>query len=342
MQGGKGSQRLGGAMSAERGLRLPGDARRLWLATRHVVKTAFAELGAGPVEYRIGGGTILAARWGHRESYDIDITVAEGTPLRELGRDGGHGFEPAMEALGGRPDFNAELNLFSVVFGGGRLDLWARNPMPAAGHETMPVEGEPEVVLSTAQILRGKLERADMNVVRDVYDVVEAAARDPGALEAAVNAVPRGAAERIGLHWYWSGPELARHAAEELRGVPPSAELDPRRLGSDAANAVHQALYDELRVRTADARIVVEATTRGGRRHRLAIAPETAALTFEKLGLNAHLETKNPGPEALLAYATTLCRQAEDALVFEEREDTPTRWRTASRDFNLPPGSAAT
>ena len=179
MQDGKSPQRLGGAMNAEDDLQLPGDARRLWLATRHIVKEALAGLEQGAAEYRIGGGTILAARWGHRESCDIDITVDEKTPLRELQKDSGHRFEPAMEALGGRPEFNAELNLLTVVFARSRIDLWARNPMPAAGHETIRVEGEPEVVLSTAQILRGKLERADLNVVRDVYDVIKAAEQEP-------------------------------------------------------------------------------------------------------------------------------------------------------------------
>ena len=328
-------------MNAGPGLRLPVDARRVWLATRHVVGEAMAGLERGPVEYRIGGGTILASRWGHRESYDIDITVDEKTPLRELRRDSGHGFEPAMEALGGRPVFSAELNMFTVIFAGSRIDLWARNPMPAEGHETIRVEGEPEVVLSTAQILRGKLERADLSVVRDVYDVVKAAEHDPEALEAAVNAIPRGTAERIGLGWHWSGPELAEHVAEQLKGVPPDAGLDPRRLGHDAAKAVHQALYDDFRVRTADGIVLIEATTRGGRRRRMSIAPENAGRSFESLGLNAHLETKNPGPEALLDYAMQLCRRGEDALIFEERKDTPTRWRTAGKNFNWPRGRGA-
>ena len=327
-------------MSAKENLQLPGDARRLWLAARRAVKEALAGIEQGPVEYRIGGGTILAARWHHRQSYDIDITVDEKTPLRELQRDSGNGFEPAMEALGGRPVFSAELNMFTVVFPGSKIDLWARDPMLSAGHGTAQVEGEPEVVLSTAQILRGKLERADLNVVRDVYDVVKAAELDPAALEAAVNAVPRATAQRIGLSWHWSGPELAQLAAEQLKGVPPHAAFDPRRLGHDAAYAVHRALYDELRIRTADETILVEATTRGGRRRRMSIAPESAGQTFESLGLNAHLETKNPGPRALLEYAATLCRRGEDALVYEEREDTPTRWRTAAKNLNWPRGAA--
>ena len=44
-------------MNAEDDLQLPGDARRLWLATRHIVKEALAGLEQGAAEYRIGGGT---------------------------------------------------------------------------------------------------------------------------------------------------------------------------------------------------------------------------------------------------------------------------------------------
>ena len=50
MQGGKSPQRLGGAMNAEDDLQLPGDARRLWLATRHIVKEALAGLEQGAAE----------------------------------------------------------------------------------------------------------------------------------------------------------------------------------------------------------------------------------------------------------------------------------------------------
>ena len=52
-------------------------------------------------------------------------------------------------------------------------------------------------MLSTAQILRGKLERADKRLPRDVFDIAKAAARAPAALESAVNAVSAERAEQI-------------------------------------------------------------------------------------------------------------------------------------------------
>lgn len=52
-------------------LRLPAAAAELWAMVRDVVDDGLASLGKEPARYRIGGGTILAARWQHRESFDI-------------------------------------------------------------------------------------------------------------------------------------------------------------------------------------------------------------------------------------------------------------------------------
>lgn len=64
-------------------LRLPNPARELWLDTRDAVRRALKRLQP-ETEYRVGGGTILAARWGHRQSFDVDIQVGKSTKLREL------------------------------------------------------------------------------------------------------------------------------------------------------------------------------------------------------------------------------------------------------------------
>ena len=63
-------------------LTLPNPARELWLETRDVVRRALEQLQPG-IEYRIGGGTILAAGWKHRGSFDVDLQVPKGTKLAE-------------------------------------------------------------------------------------------------------------------------------------------------------------------------------------------------------------------------------------------------------------------
>ena len=106
------------------------SARRLWELVHRPIGHALAELDGGPHEFRLGGGTVLAARWHHRDSFDIDLVVERSVPLSELA----------------------------------------------------VVDGTPTLVLDTAQILHGKLERADKVVVRDAFDLIVAAELDPHAL----------------------------------------------------------------------------------------------------------------------------------------------------------------
>lgn len=74
---------------------MAGRAGALWDASHARLQAALNEAPEGPHEWRIGGDTILAARWGHRTSFDIDVTVGRNTNLSELRTGaGGH-----MEAL---------------------------------------------------------------------------------------------------------------------------------------------------------------------------------------------------------------------------------------------------
>ena len=66
--------------------------------------------------------------------------------------------------------------------------LWAakrRIADPPYGHAIATVDGQLEKVLSSHQILCGKLERVDQMLVRDVFDVLTAADEQPE-LQAAV------------------------------------------------------------------------------------------------------------------------------------------------------------
>ena len=58
----------------------------------------------------------------------------------------------------------------------GIIDLNTAPVLPREGHEDVEISGQRQTVLSTTQILRGKLERANNPApVRDIYDVVRAA-----------------------------------------------------------------------------------------------------------------------------------------------------------------------
>ena len=58
------------------------SARRLWDLVHRPVGHALAELDGGPHDFRLGGGTVLAARWHHRDSFDIDLVVERSTQRR--------------------------------------------------------------------------------------------------------------------------------------------------------------------------------------------------------------------------------------------------------------------
>ena len=79
---------------AGRGLILPEPARSLWLEHRGAVRAMLRE--AGIRKYALHGGTILAARWRHRASTDIDITYGRRTVgLAAPGLAGGTGVAAA-------------------------------------------------------------------------------------------------------------------------------------------------------------------------------------------------------------------------------------------------------
>ncbi len=318
-------------MTLVRGLELPEPARELWLRTRTIINEELGRIQGGDAGYAIGGGTILAARWRHRESFDVDIIVDPETPLHRANDPRQSDFNRRMREIGGNVAYSPELDKYKIAFDGGRdVDLWARSPIFGSTDRRERVEGREESVFSTAQILRGKLERAEMNVVRDVYDVVEAAKREPESLEDAVNAIPRAAAERIAWCWYHASPMLCEDARTRLRGTGNPAD-DYRSLGGAAAGAVHGALYDALEIRAGGGRITVTMQTAAGARRSRRVTPEEADEHFEERGLNAHLSNKGPGAGDLREYAKAQARRREgDRLIYRETKDTPTHWRGAA------------
>lgn len=320
-------------------LTLPNPARELWLDTRDAVRTALEQLQPG-IEYRIGGGTILAARWGHRQSFDVDIQVGKSTKLRDLESAAYGWLHKELERLGAKPEYSAELNMYRIRRGEGtdsrEVQVWGHELELARGHGTERVEGREETVLSTAQILRGKLERARRHPARDVYDVDKAATIDPVSLEIAVNTMPHDAVGKAALTWIVAYGKIGGEAHARLVGLAPGEERRHYQIGQTGAKAMIEARYAHLRLGLDDDRIVVEAVTQGATRRRMTMTASEAEEQFEAKGINGHLRDKGPGAKALREYAVELCRKrAGDVLVFEEAADKETRWRTASEGRNL-------
>ncbi len=263
---------------------------------------ALARLDGGPYECRLGGGTTLAARWRHRDSFDIDLTVPGRTNLGNLR----HDFERAMAELGGEARYL--VGRWTIAFEGGQVDLAALDPCPRRGQRTAVVDGEPFTVLSNAQILHGKLERGHRPPVRDVFDVIKARDLDPHALAVAINCRNQSDAEVICISWEKAGARLAEDAAAQLAGIPENMEEDPATLGMNGAAALADALYRHVVVYSEDGVTVVETRTRNGVTRRMEVARDEIESSFAASGLDEYFHQNVIGGNRIRELARNAAR----------------------------------
>ena len=163
----------------------------------------------------LGGGSVLNARWDHRLSRDLDVHLQLATT-----EDRRAVLDRAAEACGGyrieHPQFRRiefERNKENHV------DVSFDAPTPRGGETTAIVDGEPTSVLSTAQIMSGKLWGRGMDgPARDLVDIAACGKADPEALEIAVNGLPEKSLNAI-LTIYWETERQYRKDAGQLEGV---------------------------------------------------------------------------------------------------------------------------
>ena len=82
-------------------LTLPHAAHALWMRVEQPLSLALRHLRTAGVQWSLGGGTVMAARWLHRRSNDIDLTVPQGSEIHALS-DEASGFPAQMMAAGAR------------------------------------------------------------------------------------------------------------------------------------------------------------------------------------------------------------------------------------------------
>ena len=216
-------------------LTLPAPAADLWIETRDIL----THLGPpeNPWTVHLGGGTILAARLRHRESTDIDVVIRSVRSLGALARPGPRNL---AAQLGGTP-LEENQGQIKVRMRDGIIDLNTAPVVPREGHEDVEISGQRQTVLSTTQILRGKLERAnDPAPVRDVYDVIRAA-DDPklaGSLAAAYGLLIDYEQDTIETEWVLLDAAYEEEAAQELK-LTEEPRADLATLGSTAALALN-------------------------------------------------------------------------------------------------------
>ena len=117
-------------------LDLPEPARTLFRKTRNALDTYVSPYTADGEGYKLGGGTVLAARWIHRNSEDIDLICHPDTESAHFQTD----LADAVKRAGGTPIAWGEWS--RINFGKNHLDLLKRQPVPAVGHKTAIVDGK--------------------------------------------------------------------------------------------------------------------------------------------------------------------------------------------------------
>ena len=289
------------------------SARRLWELVHRPIARALAELDGGPHEFRLGGGTALAARWRHRDSFDVDLVVDRDVQLSELANPS-NPFDLTMRALGGTPEYFRRQ--CTVTFPSGQVDLLQVDPVPPGAEHIAVVNGTPSLVLDTAQILHGKLERADKIAVRDVFDLIKAADLDPDALTTAVNCRSRHDAEIIAVTFEEANAALERDARERLVGAGEIGE--PETLGTRAATVIRRAVYRRVTVRTEGPLGLIETRTDGGTARRVEMTHAEIERTMAETGLTRYLGANAFGAHRIRRALQEACAHGEGGHVVWE------------------------
>ncbi len=220
---------------------LPEPARTLW-KRHHKAIDRIAAAPGGESRTMLGGGSILAARWRHRESTDIDILLPDRDNIADAGEGGPLDL---AAATGGRHEGSTRERLI-VILENGKLDVAAIQPQLPGLESQTAVEGRSEQVLDNAQILRGESYRTDRGVTRDAFDMAVAADEDPRALEVAVNSLDEARTQIICHNLLTMNDDMVKDAKTTLRGVPPKYEKYLGRMGDAAADAAWNHRYTHV------------------------------------------------------------------------------------------------
>ena len=170
-------------------IRLPWPASKLFEQSWETLKPWLDEVCEPSSAWFIGGGSVLAARWKHRQSEDLDIFLDENSSLGRIRPVYDRTFADAMHKAGAREVRDDERSL-KFTFDAGRIEITQLNPRIGYGQALALVENQPIWTMSNAQILAGKLiGRGLRTPERDLFDLGAAWMCDRRALERAVNAM---------------------------------------------------------------------------------------------------------------------------------------------------------
>ena len=177
-------------------------------------------------DLRLGGGTVLEARWQHRRSTDADLfcdphTYAEA--VRTRGREIERALSEVSNTLAGEDTFVDQIATYARVGGVETTILPAVTLVDGGSRRFVP--GTRVETLTSAEILAGKLVHrlhgAGVAVARDLYDLALAHKHDQAALRQAVSALADHQRMEVAAM-------LEMLPQDWLRATPESPLLDPK------------------------------------------------------------------------------------------------------------------
>ena len=271
-------------------LTLPRPAQALWKRTRDTLLGARSGLDDKADGWRLGGGTLLAARWGHRVSTDIDLTVAEASQRDVLLARNGRWLHEELQKVGGEP-VEVHDRVCKMQFAEGRLDLARMDPTPRRGHEAARVDGVGLTVLSTCQVLTGKLRgRGTESPVRDLYDVVAAAKHDPLGLARAVNTLAPLELESIVTRWAIAEKLYQMAAQDEIRPLNEGLLVEPENIVEASITGMRRSRYEHVAIRCEDDHARIETRTVGRTKQDITATAASLEHVFDASGITAYLQ----------------------------------------------------
>ena len=278
-------------------LTLPRPALALWRRTRDTLLAARSGLDDEADGWRLGGGTLLAARWEHRVSTDIDLTVAEASERDVLLARNGRWLHEELQKMGGKP-VEVHDRVCKVQFAEGRLDLARMDPTPRRGHEAACVDGVELTVLSTCQVLTGKLRgRGTESPVRDLYDVVAAAKHDPLGLARAVNTLAPLEIESIVARWAIAERLYQMAAQDEIRPSNEGLLVEPENIVEASITSMRHSRYEHVAIRCEDDHARIETRTADRAKQDITATAGNLEHVFEASGIAAYLQGHGSSPD---------------------------------------------
>ena len=337
-------------------VKLAEPARTLYLRERGLIDAWIAAAGLQPAQVALGGGSVLAARWRHRHSDDIDVVVQGPAAYAKMLSARGK-LTVLAEQRGATVRWVPEIRAVRLTWpnselaSGDKLEFFGRAESPPQYDErAIELEGRSTRTLGTAQILWGKLDRCARGIVaKDVVDIREAGCCDSEALAAAVNAWPSATMRAFAQTLRSDAATLGEEIEATVRTAVPLQPGAGRTIAHEAGDSIERALYREVAIGVEKGLVRVDRETTTGVLPPLRWPPDENGVEGERTGMVRHLAAL--GMSVVLDDAVSVARRAHGAArLWTARAGCIVEWRRppevlqamvdACAGREAPPGSA--